>query len=239
MAENTIISIPLHVRNDYLVQVIAKVVGEEWVHEGTRDAQKVIKNGRSYIMEVPIPFDVDQPTSKENTWSIKFSRRNKGLGIDMSASKDAGHGSLAFVDASGNPHSWYFHAENENEVDKLLRPGSHGFAVAVGRRVVKFFGGHLIETDFNDKVSLQVPNARAKFPKKLPTQSSDDRWYQFYNALQSEPVLSASELKSAMDQHGGNEGHQELLQYLQVQEKRDRLDEVLPQAAAGHSKPRM
>lgn len=241
MGNNTVISLPLHVRNTYLLQVIAKVVGQQWAQEGSYDTKTVINlaDGRSDFINAPRPFDATQPASRENAWSIDFAQRNKGFSIDFSNSKEAGHGSMDFVDACGNPHSWYFHAENEDEVEKSLRPGVHGLAVAVGRRVVKFFGGRLVENDFHEEVSLKVSNAHAVFPKKLATQSSDDRWYQFHNALHAEPRLTASELGAAMDQHGSNELHRELFDYLQKLEYRDHLEEVLPRVEAGRAKPRL
>ena len=228
---STKIILPLSVSVDRLCMVVGKVVGAP-VHLKTFPGQNLVRK-RSHgfdTIEVPVPFDPDRPSSRDNPWHVAFSgaRADHPRTESPAGSGELSHGYLAFTDQAGTAHRWFFHQETEDEDHKLLSPGSHGLAVAVGRRLVRFFGGKLKEADTRaePEFDLRVSNARAIFPAKKRHQTSDDRWYQFHNALNAEPVLSAKELAEAIDQHGGNEDHHALRKSLETYERKLALEAV-------------
>ena len=239
MGVSTKIKLPLSVQTDRLCLVIGKIVGAP-VHLKTFPEQKLSRRTRGFdTIEVPVPFDPAQPSSKDNPWHVSFAGPWDARPHTQAASGggELSHGTLVFTDQAGNTHHWFFHQETEDEDHKLLSPGSHGLGVAVGRRLVKFFGGRLKESDATDDppYDLRVSNARAKFPEKKRHQVGDDRWYQFHNALNAEPVLSVQELAAAIDQHGGNDDHRALLASLEAYERKQALEAVAEQSARPRS----
>ena len=236
---STKIILPLSVSVDRLCMVIGKVVGAP-VHLKTFPDQKLFHRKRGFdTIEVPVPFDPDRPSSRDNPWHVAFSGAwaDRPRAESPAGSGELSHGYLVFTDQAGTAHRWFFHQETEDEDHKLLSPGSHGLAVAVGRRLVRFFGGKLKEADTRTEpeFDLRVGNARAKFPEKKRHQVGDARWYQFHNALNAEPVLSVQELASAIDQYGGNDSHRALLASLEAYERKRALEAVAKQSARPRS----
>lgn len=229
MGVNTKIQLPLHVRGDYVLQVIGKVVGEPWT-KGTFGKDKSVRiDGRWRTVKEPLAFDPDQPPSRANPWHVRFE--NPNMKVQPS---DFTHSlaTMIFTDASGAHHGWYWHTEDENERFKQLTPGAHALAVAVGRRLVAFFGGQIIYNDTNDKINYKVAVSKARFPKMKPSQTSNDRWDQFHGLLAEEPMLTAAELRKAIARMGTRPCDEQLLAKLEVLESAEQLDEALPTADA-------
>lgn len=235
MGVNTKIRLPLHVSTDRITQFVARVAGHPIGQDSFSDHTIHRVNGRLETISTPRPFDPSLPSSKANSWHVEFvGPYDQRPHIKASEGNGLGFGSLIFRDAVGHSHSWYIHAETENEDFRELSPGCHGLAVAVGRRLVKFFGGNIQYSDAREDrpFDLRVSNTQATFPKKLKSQSSDDRWYQFHNALFSEPVLSSQELKQAIDEFGANDYHLQLLEHLVSSEKKAELERIAAAAPA-------
>lgn len=233
MGVNTKIKLPLHVSTDRIAMFVARVAGHPIVQESFPDQTTHRVNGRWEVTKTPREFDPSQPCCQENQWHVEFvGGYDARPQIKPSEGNGLSFGTLVFLDANDNSHFWYIHAETENEDFRELGPGCHGLAVAVGRRLVKFFGGEMLDSDAVETrpFDLRVPNARATFPKKLRHQSSNDRWYQFHNALFNEPVLSAHELESTIAKFGGNEDHLALVEALRAQERKAALEQVAQEA---------
>lgn len=219
MGVNTKIYLPLHVRSDHVLQVIGKLAGEPWevVFDGNPN-----KKGR---------VDPESPTSAENDWKIQFQGHHATLKVHPS-DMFAELGRMLFTDASGEAHAWYWHAETEEEKWKLLSPGSHALAVSVGKRLIEFFGGEICYADTTDNIDYRVSNEEARFPQKTLYQTPDDRWYQFQNALHSEPLLTRAELEEAMKIAGGPKNeYAKLMRALdtrKAEELKRKMEEALP-----------
>ena len=240
MGVNTKIQLPLHVRGDYVLKVIAKVVGEPW-SKGNFGKDRIIHiNGRMETIKETIPFDPDQPPSETNNWHLQFENLHKTLKIQPSGFTHE-MSTVMFTDAGGTSHGWYFHTEDEHERFKQLSPAAHALAMAVGRRLVSFFGGQIIYHDSNDKVNYRVSATKARFPKMKSSQTSNQRWDQFHGLLADEPMLTAAELRKAIERMGTRESDECLLKKLEAIEKAQRLDQALPSASeAGRRKgPRL
>jgi len=223
MAVNTRIILPIHVNAERVAKLVAKIAGAQ-TELAFLDSDKRKK----------LVLNPDAPSCEENPWTVNFVGSFKDRPhIETDSSRGFASGDLVFMDAAGNKHSWFYYLQGDHEDRQELMPGCHGFSVAIGRRLVRFFGGALVESDAvsSEDIKLRVPNARAKFPKKHKSQSSNDRWYQFQNALNNEPVLSYHELKDAMDSYGGVEKHQELLDYLEVLDRRQALEKIAEEAS--------
>lgn len=178
---------------------------------------------------VPIypDYDPDKPASRENPWYIDIVDPDKEIGVRFYDRANTSSGQVYFKDMADNIHEWHLNTEPESEEGKLISPGSHGFAVAIGKRLVDFFGGSVVYNDsVDDSPNYKVNPRKAKFPPKTKDQTSDDRWYQFYNALSNEPMLSAADLKKSCDKYGASDRHLLLLQVLEAKERADRLEKV-------------
>ena len=227
MGVNTIIQLPLHVRADYVLQVIAKVVGEPWTKGNFGKQRSTRVNGRWETIVEPIAFDPERPPSPGNPWHLQFERLHTSLKVQPA---DTSHNiaTMIFTDLGGERHGWYWHTDDPDEQFKTLSPGAHALAVAVGRRLVAFFGGQIIYSDATDKVNYKVSSTKARLPKKKAAQTSDDRWYQFYELLAEEPLLTAAELRKAIERMGSRDCDDRLLAKLEIFEKAQKLDQALP-----------
>ena len=127
------------------------------------------------------------------------------------------HGTFVFQDPLGQCWDWFAHlTDEEDHPGIILRPGSHVMAVAVGKKLIEMFGGSMIYNDSND-IKMTILNKDALFPKKLKKQSSNDRWYQFYQALHDIPILRVDDF-AWVERHvhsvGSNEKCETLIQAL-------------------------
>lgn len=226
MGNNTNIHLPLSMSVDRLMQAIGKLAGTPYEF----DAHSITTGPPGKRITTKPPFDPDRPASKANPWHHEFHDSQVwGEGIDgrgMSTVR------VCFVDGAGNPWQWLFHAEDSDNPDvKTLAPDSHAMGIAIGRRLVEFFGGQITYNDAKDGVDYEVPNKQALFPVKTLRQSSDDRWYQYENALRALPVLTSTELEWAATQSSYGKllkPEESLVNYLRAREKEHHLDTLLP-----------
>jgi hypothetical protein len=130
MSVDTNITLPLHVRSDHILKVVAKCVG-------CPSVQTVFKDRQSE------PFDPDLPSSRDNPWFVDFKSKSdlviKTAGMP---GNEISFGYLCFSDIVGNNYRWEIFPETEHENGKLLKPSSRVLPVAVGLRLVKFFWRH-------------------------------------------------------------------------------------------------
>ena len=209
MGASTHLYLPLHVRTRDLLLVLAKVAGEPYTFRSF-DKEEVVSYRPYKTKKVPAPFNPDEPASEENPWHIRFERDGQGLGVEPANNSSVEHLTVSFQDAAKNPFSWsYFPEYDQVDDDRLflrrakqLSPGSHPMAVAICKRLVKFFGGELAYNDCRDqdKPDVVVSQKQATFPLMPKGSTSNDQWYAFYNALKNEPLLTPAELQEAIAQ---------------------------------------
>jgi hypothetical protein len=226
MGISTRINLPLHVSASGVLQVIGKCVG----------AVFTVKTFDLTSVKTPIP-DMNKPSSKENQWFVDFS--NKNLKVNSEGRLD--YGTFEFEDMALNKYQWLFHQETEHEDHKSINPGSSAMAVAVGVRLVKFFGGSVQFCDHTDKADYIVNAKKAVFPPKTNGQSSDDRWYQYQNALRGLPVLTIKELEAASKKssYGLGEKGEALLVALRCAEHEAALESEVKVASSKQNKIRL
>lgn len=224
MSTNTRILLPLYVRADRVAEVVGKVVGTPFVIK-TLDS-------RAPAQEI---HGMPEPCGEGHCWHLVFPRR-PDFGIQPNADlADISFGQLRFTDLAETTHEWSFHAEVEEEDGKMLHPGSHGLGAAVGRRLVDFFGGRVDYHDLDNPPSYKKSPRRAKYPTKTPGQSSDDRFYQFYNTLLAEPLLTSDELRqgAALSSCGEvRECEEKLIAVLDIANAAQELAAATPLASA-------
>lgn len=226
MGNNTNIHLPLSMSVDRLMQAIGKLAGTPYEF----DAHSVTTGSlRNRTTTKPF-FDPEQPSSPANDWHHEF--HDKMVWAEGIEGKGMSTVRVCFVDGAGNPWQWNFHAEDSDNPDvKTLAPDSHAMGIAIGRRLVEFFGGQITYNDAKDGVDYEVPNKQALFPVKTLRQSSDDRWYQYENALRTLPVLTSTELEWAATQSSYGKllkPEEALVNHLRAREKEHHLDTLLP-----------
>lgn len=231
MSNNTYIRVPLSVHSEKLARVVAKLMGAPCFQENkvTKLVEsKTTPHGPMEQAWEDCPFAANEPASLSNPWRVIF---NDPKAFEVK-STNLTSGFIEVKDALGQTHSWFLVAEDENERYKTLLPDATGLSVAVGRRLVRFFGGELVEESVLDMpAALSVAPGRAAFPPRKAHQASDDRYYQFQTALAREPVLGAQELAEALAHQGGTQSHWALLDRLRKNEQAQRLEHTLPTPA--------
>jgi hypothetical protein len=180
MATNAHIELPLHVDPDHIQEVVGRLAGAECTRQ--------LLEGRntSFLKE-------DEEVGEDVSWCVRVD----GLGWRFIDNMGPTLVHMAFKDASGHRHSWGLHRLNEEEDAQLLMPGSHALAVAVGKRLIAFFGGTLTYDDNKGTVDETVLVRKAILPPRKKTQDSDDRFTQYQQALWSLAPLTSPELREA------------------------------------------
>lgn len=215
MSVNVRIQLPLSVNTERVIKVMGKCLGVDF-HLKTFDDK---------------PFNSSEASSKENSWHFSFNKKGETFIDAKSDERDVSFCHFNVKDCAGNSLSWLFFYETEDESYKLLSPGSSAIAVALGRRLVKFFGGEIQYTDYDDKSDMRCSDASSLFPTKKKSQSSDDRWYQFQNALLAQPLLTVKELEFGKKKASyWTDRDENFLSHLKIIEDRQKMDKVLPRS---------
>ena len=226
--QNTNIHLPLSVSLRRLEHVVAKLAGstpEITVHTQTRGSI------RNQIRFMP-PFDPQQPSAKDNPWHHDFKR--EAVWCEANEKENMSFVTLCFLDGAGGSWGWLYYLEDPDmEHHKTLAPATHALGVAMGRRLVEFFGGKVVYDDSKDTIDYEVEPAKALFPTIKKRQTSNDRWYQFENALRALPPLRALELDQAAEliPNGALSTKEKALKaYLHALERTETLGTALPEA---------
>lgn len=213
MSTNVEIRVPLWVKTEYLCMVIAKILGHKMNFQGDGDVSK--------------------PSQKGNNWSICFAESPK-----LAETSLFKFGTLMiqiiFKDPCENSYHWFCHLETSEEGYKLLSPKASVEAIAIGKKIIDFFGGVLLFSDCSDEDDLNNVYKIKKpiFSKKRKNQDSDDRYFQFYNTLKEFPALTVEEMDWA-DKHASYTATDRCLKlkdYLAVLEGKEKLEQSLPLA---------
>lgn len=240
MGSTTNLFLPLHVRNEDVLKVLARIMGEAF-HLATFDKQKTVSFRPHKTIQVPVAFDPAAPAAPDNPWHVQFEREREGLGLSAVTPNDYSFFRMEFVDAAKNPYSWSFFTDyDQRDSDglfvrraKLLSPSSTITAVACCVRLAKFFGGDVFYDDGKEKdePDLRVEDSQAKFPLMAKGTTSDNQWYAFQNALRDEPMLTAAELEAAgaLAAYENSERYQTFLRAVRSHDKAQALRQNLPQ----------
>jgi hypothetical protein len=180
MGVDTKIILSPHAKAEQVLEVIQKIIGVEF----------------EYHTFEKVKPDFAKPSSKDNAWHCKPKESSDNY-IKLEA---VDYFTLHFKDCAGNQYYTLFHLDNEDydtELSKLMGPRSTGVWCAIGKRLVDFFGGKMMYADCNDwddPNNWYISKNSPKYPMKVKGQSGDDRWYQYYNALNNEPILDSKEI---------------------------------------------
>lgn len=187
MSVSTRIWLPNHATNGRILKVLGRCLGWPMPQAPNRSSNQTAT------------IDGSLPCSDGNPWVRNLP---PGFGYREATKSDkemsAGFGHLVLRCGPTPDHiEWFCTREPEDEeAGVLLKPDSTAMAVAMGRRLVGFFGGSLVADDATSpSTPWCVDDVRALFPQKKEGQSSDDRWYAFNNALESVAVLSLDEVR--------------------------------------------
>lgn len=203
MSESTRIRLPRTVKSDQLAKVIAATMGAPF--------QKVSlikpweENRQTQHGERPASkfeaFDPTLPSSSDNPWYLRCDEKNRLVSFQKQPTPDSpavfddlSHFWMEFRDAADQKYSWPLSPEGDLEYEQVLLPDTCALAAAVGIRVVRFFGGIVQINGYDEEPQLQVSPRQALFPPQKTTQTADQRWHQFYNALAKTAPLTAAEL---------------------------------------------
>ncbi len=218
MGINARIYLNPHANATHVHEVCQKVVGVNF------DIKTLAKDGLSSV-------DLKNPTSKNNSWYLKPSSDSKGI-IEPS---DVNYFNFNFKDVADNSYSCLFHLNLDDDDyslnnEKLMSPPSTPAWCAIGKRLIDFFGGKMLYSDagdFDDSKNWYFCE-NPKFPTKSKGQSGDDRWYQYYNLLKNEPILTHKEIIDMKEKTSyWNERDSSLSDYLSKYELAVSLSESL------------
>ena len=231
------IVLPLHVRSDHLSKVIGVLMHEPkqavFLRDGSGGVARENQAGPS------------EPAGPRNDWHVKLEKTPTFT--LWPASNPAEALTLTFHDREGHEFAWMFSRESEFEEGQTLYPDDSAFARALGKRICQFFGGALSasnsDTSLLGDVYYQVPVNQALFPPKAPSQTADERWYQFHNALYALAPLSSLELQAEEDAYqppkdGPEVGLVERLARWESQDQAQQLDQNLEPSSPRLSRPR-
>lgn len=179
MSIDTRIYLQAHATPKKVFEVLQKCTGEEFEYRSFDNKH----------------FDSSKPSDYNNQWHLKAKANQNNIEVELD------YVSFSFVDPVGNNYNCLYHLyveddDNSFNNEKVLSPKSHPVWIALGRRLVDFFGGKLIYADCGDHEDPEnwYVNKKPKFGAKEQGQSGDDRWYQYHNALNTENLLTSKEI---------------------------------------------
>lgn len=201
MGVNTNIYLPVHVKTKRVFEVIQKTMGVEFFKTSFSNNQTIRKNGKLEHISSPSPFNPDLPCSKKNPWYMIANEKTKGE-IELTSTS---YFNFKFNDISGNYYTCLYHLEidfkdNIELGSKFLNPSSSILWCAIGKRLIDFFGGKMLYSDEEDEDNLDnwYINDSPIFSYQTKEKSSDDKWYQYYNALNETPLISIKEMNDML-----------------------------------------
>lgn len=217
------ISLLPHARAENIYEVIIKILGNEFTQEYSQGKVKP---------------DLNSPSQRGNSWYLRPVEDGKSkiepTTIDYFV--------ITTEDCAGSRYRVLIHLDSEDgafPLSKQLLPPSTAVWCAVGKRLVDFFGGKIIFSDCSD---FEDPNnyyqvKKGKYPPKKPTQDSDDRFYQYANALNSESLLTPKEIRDMETKSASwNEREDKLVYFLDKYKVAKELEKELKNKSSAESK---
>ncbi len=133
------------------------------------------------------------PADKEPLGGGSYCCRVHGVEV-----KPSGMAEVATITINGDlvdgekQHYSTWHWEPEDE-GRLLYPKANPFWIAVGLKLVDFFGGTIVYTDTDGR----KPNHRAKKPRQSNNPQDGKPWQDFQDAILAVKPLTKAELRAA------------------------------------------
>lgn len=228
MALNTTIYLPTHALSHRVAEVIARSVGVPFEVTGN--------DGK--------PLAADE--MENQSWRVSFPKGSVKIETSDTTDRFEGFCYLAIHQADGEQLRWMFHTETGDfEQGKVIKPPVSPLGIAIGRKLIEFFGGQIGYIDTSHKINQSVTQKRALFPLPTKGQTGDDRWHQFYRALLAMEPLTVVDLYAASKPAEYsvaecNVQHAELIRHLGALERERILEQTLPSGIApATSKPRL
>ena len=203
-----------HANPKRVFDVIQKIVGVEFQYKSFNND----------------PFDENEPTGKNNSWHLKPVKNENEI-----VNKDIDYLTFEFQDLCNNHYLGMYHLYLEDDThalnnEKCMNPNSTPVWLAIGKRLVDFFGGKMMFADCSDDSDPKnwYIGKSAKYgPKNKESDANDgdSRWYQFFNALNTESMLTAKEIKDMIPNsaYPNEERTEHLLSYLDKYETAKQL----------------
>jgi hypothetical protein len=187
MGVNCKIYLSNHAHPKKVYQVVRKYMGHEFEYDSFKDYSSNSKKEKK-------PINPEQEGSEKNPWHIRFKDDEDNYVIP----EDLNYCQLIFKDLAENNYSAlisYDYEDDSNMLngEKLLNPSSEVVWCAIGKCLVDFFGGKMIYSDTNDD-KFYVNKKAPQFPKQKAEQTSDERWYQYFNALNKVKPIQKADL---------------------------------------------
>ncbi len=221
MGVDTKIRLPLGTHSDDILDVVARVLGGNLRPNASQNTD-----------------DFSLPASEHNPWY--YLRTDEKLKLELSGPTNINglFGTMHFHAFNKVNFSWYLHMESENEDQVILSPSSTPLAVAMGRRLVEFFGGGVEYSDSTGKINFRVAKEKSMFHKARETSAS--RLIALTNALESIRPLHSSELFKAIKwaSYGDQERTSLVLEGCRELERQAFLEQHLPAAEETTKAPR-
>jgi len=221
MGTNSRIYLPNHAHPKKIYEVVQK-------HMGHTFKNTTFKPDKLELL------DVEKPASEQNPWHLQLIKKD----LNSILATDLNHYSLEFTDLAESRYSVLIFVDLEDDplmIDgkKMLAPPSEIVWCAVGECLVRFFGGTIIYNDQHE--SYYYTNKKAAFPKQTKEQSSDNRWFQYYNALKDVQKIKKQDLNSLIDRGVASTGKrtEKLLDFLDRYENITMLHDQLENQLKG------
>lgn len=192
MGTNTKILLPYYTQTEKVFEVIQKVTGCEFYQDSF---VKNWGNPSKNPTQEKEKFDPLLPAGPENRWHMKKVNNENRINtsrVDMLQ--------FIFKDIAGNDHYTNYFTEMDDEYlrpgEKYLNPNASAIWVAIGKRLVDFFGGKMLFMDSSDEDDLNnwYIGKKAKYGKRSKNMTNNERWDQYQNALFNEKLLHSNEL---------------------------------------------
>ena len=182
-----------------------------------------------------------EPCSSRFPWHLRFHVNSLRV---RSVVEDISGGLLRVSPPAGSALEWHFHSETkEHESLRLVSASSTPLVAAVGKRLVDFFGGHLIVRDEDGNIQHEVGIAQSVMGRQRRQDTSNDRWCKFQNALLAEKPLLPQEILgmeslTQWERRDTDQCYGELLDHLRGLHV-EALDAQWPEAAPARPRPRV
>lgn len=185
MGVDTRIILKNHASVEKVYDVLAVVLGAE-------------KTYKSYSN--PEDYDITKPSERGNGWCIKVLHNEN----DKAEYKDFTYFDVQVTDICGNQFNTLYFYDIDDSPDiqngeRMLSPRCSGAWLAIGKKLVDFFGGEMVIADCND---FDDPDNlyKVETPMYSPLmEGGDDRWYAFNNALKALEPLTGKDILEFKD----------------------------------------
>jgi hypothetical protein len=196
MGVNCKIKLPLSTSSYRIFTLAQKLVGAEY---------KLAGDNKKEIDETIEP-------SEDNYWYPRYPNK-------LEPTRISGYSLFTLNTITKQEHQWHFFFEEEEENWKILHLPCDAFSQAIAKRIVDFFGGIVLYADYHDWDDKEhtYENNNPTFPKKETTQTSDDRFLQFYQVLFHEKELNYTDFEAIKQKENMTDEDIKLVETLKTQ----------------------